>query len=133
LAIDRCLQELHVFTPEGLVLKGWDAVARLAQLAPFTWLIGAAGSAPPFRWVGRLLYRSVAANRYALSKCRGGACHAFRPHEVRRRTSLAPFWTCYSIGLLMRFPLSLGALARSIARHIGLLWHPSAVCQNLAG
>ncbi|HVP49458.1 MAG TPA: DCC1-like thiol-disulfide oxidoreductase family protein [Bryobacteraceae bacterium] len=122
LAIDRCLQELHVITPEGHVLSGWDAVARLARLSPFTWVIGAAGAVPPFRWIGRLLYRLVAKNRYALSKCRGGACHAFRPHEVRRRTSLAPLWTCYSVGFLMRFPLSMGALVRSVARHIGLLW-----------
>ncbi|MBZ5596213.1 MAG: DCC1-like thiol-disulfide oxidoreductase family protein [Acidobacteriia bacterium] len=122
LAIDRCLQELHVVTPDERVLTGWDAVARLARLSPFTWMIGAVGAVPPFRWIGRLVYRLVAANRYALSKCRGGACHAFRPREVRRRTGLAPFWTCYTIGFLMHFPLSVAALTRSIARHIALLW-----------
>jgi glyoxylase-like metal-dependent hydrolase (beta-lactamase superfamily II)/predicted DCC family thiol-disulfide oxidoreductase YuxK len=122
LAIDRCMQELHVVTPDERVLTGWDAVARLARLSPFTWLIGAIGAVPPFRWMGRFLYRLVATNRYALSKCRGGACHAFRPQEVRRRTTLAPLWTCYSIGFLLRFPLSVAALGRSITRHISLLW-----------
>jgi glyoxylase-like metal-dependent hydrolase (beta-lactamase superfamily II)/predicted DCC family thiol-disulfide oxidoreductase YuxK len=122
LAIDRCLRELHVVTPDEGVLTGWDAVARLARLSPFTWLIGAVGAVPPFRWLGRLLYRLVATNRYALSKCRGGACHAFRPQEVRRRATLAPLWTCYSVGFMLRFPLSLGVLARSIVRHISLLW-----------
>jgi len=122
LAIDRCLQELHIVAPDGRVLAGWDAVARLARLSPFTWLIGTVGAVPPFRWLGGLLYRPVATNRYALSKCRGGACHAFRPHEVRRHTTLAPFWTCYSIGFLLRFPLSVIVLVRSIARHISLLW-----------
>jgi glyoxylase-like metal-dependent hydrolase (beta-lactamase superfamily II) len=109
-------------TPDERVLTGWDAVARLARLSPFTWPIGALGAVPPFRWLGRLLYRFVAANRYALSKCRGGACHASRPNDVRRRAALAPFWTCYTIGFLLRFPLSVAALVRSVSRHIGLVW-----------
>ncbi len=122
LSMDRCLQQLHVITPDERVLVGWDAVARLARLSPFTWWIGALGAAPPFRWLGKLLYGYVAKNRYAVSKCRGGACHASRPQEVRRRAALTPFWTCYSMGFLLRFPLSLGALGHSLARHAGLLW-----------
>ena len=104
------------------MLAGWDAVARLARLSPLTWPIGALGAVPPFRWLGRLLYRWVAINRYALSKCRGGACHSSRPRDVRRRAALTPLWTCYSLGFLLRFPLSFAALMRSIARHIRLLW-----------
>jgi glyoxylase-like metal-dependent hydrolase (beta-lactamase superfamily II)/predicted DCC family thiol-disulfide oxidoreductase YuxK len=122
LTMDRCLQEIHVVTPESGVLVGWDAVARLARLSPFTWPIGALGAVPPFRWLGRLMYRFIAANRYALSKCRGGACHASCPTDVRKRAALAPFWTCYAFGLLLRFPLSAAAMVRSIVRHIGLLW-----------
>ena len=133
LAIDRCLQELHVVAPDGRVLTGWDAVARLARLSPFTWLIGAVGAVPPFRWLCRLLYRLVATNRYALSKCRGGACHAFRPQEVRRRATLAPLWTCYSVGFLLRFPLSVGALVHSITRHLSLLWRTHARRVDLLG
>ena len=122
LSIDRCLQQLHIITPEQHVLTGWDAVARLARLSPLTWAVGAIGSAPVCRSIGRLLYGFVAKNRYALSKCRGGACHASRPHDVRRKAALAPLWTCYSVGFLLRFPLSVAAMVRSLGRHAGLLW-----------
>lgn len=122
LSIDRCLRELHIITPTGHTLTGWDAVARLARLSPFTWCVGALGAVPPFRSIGRWLYRFVAKNRYALSKCRGGACHVSRPQDVRRNAALGPLWTCYSLGLLLRLPLSAAALVRSIARHIGLHW-----------
>ncbi len=122
LALDRCLQQLHVVDSRGKVLSGWRAVARLARLSPWTWWIGALGSAPPFSWLGRLAYEFVAKNRYAVSKCRGGACHASKPGDVRRRAALAPLWTCYSLGFLLRFPLSLAALVRSFWRHATLLW-----------
>ena len=32
LGIDDCLRQLHVVTPEGEILVGWDAVAHLARL-----------------------------------------------------------------------------------------------------
>lgn len=122
LAIDRCLQQLHIVDSNGQVLSGWYAVARLAQLSPFTWWIGALGSVPPFSWLGKLLYGFVAKNRYALSKCRGGACHASKPGDVRRRAALAPLWTCYGLGFVLRFPLSLASLVRGFWSHTKLLW-----------
>ncbi|MGO8736074.1 MAG: thiol-disulfide oxidoreductase DCC family protein, partial [Terriglobia bacterium] len=73
LTLEACLQQLHVLTPGRELLVGWDAVACLARLFPATWLIGILGSIFPFRTLGRLLYGFVAANRYSLSKCRGGA------------------------------------------------------------
>jgi len=122
LQIDRCLQQLHVVDSDGQVLSGWNAVARLARLSPITWWIGALGSVPPFSWLGKLIYGFVAKNRYALSKCRGGACHASKPGDVRRRAALAPLWTCYSLGFLLRFPLSAASLVRAFGRHVRLLW-----------
>ncbi|MGA7839463.1 MAG: DUF393 domain-containing protein, partial [Candidatus Acidiferrales bacterium] len=74
LGMEDCLRQLHVVTPEGEILVGWDAVANLACLFRPTWLIGALGVRFPFGNVGRLLYGFVARNRYSLSKCRGGAC-----------------------------------------------------------
>lgn len=122
LALDRCLQQLHVVDSGGQVLSGWTAVARLARLSPWTWWIGALGVVPPFSWLGNLVYSFVAKNRYALSKCRGGACHRSKPGDVRRRSALAPLWTCYSLGFLLRFPLSLASLVRGFGRHVSLLW-----------
>ena len=64
-----CARALHVVTPLG-VLTGWDAVAHLARLFPSTWLIGALGSVPPFRWLGKSLYGWVAGHRCSHGKCR---------------------------------------------------------------
>jgi predicted DCC family thiol-disulfide oxidoreductase YuxK len=66
---EACARELHAVTPQG-VLAGWDAVSYLARLFPPTWPIGALGSMPPFRWLGRSLYRWVAAHRCSHGKCR---------------------------------------------------------------
>jgi|ERR1700728_7888 len=105
LSMDDCLRQLHVVTPEGEILIGWDAVARLARLFPATWLIGALGQRFPFRNMGRSLYGFVATNRYSLSKCRGGACRISKPEVVQRQASLGAFWSCYTLGFFIRLPL----------------------------
>ena len=116
LNLDACTQQLHVVTPLG-VLAGWDAVAHLARLFPATWLIGAVGSVPPFRQVGKSLYNWIAKNRYALSKCRGGACRSVKVAELERHAPQQAMRTCHRFGLLMRLPLSIGAILRQIGRN----------------
>jgi len=105
LEINDCLRELHVLGPRGDVYRGWDAITCLARLFPLTWLIGVLGQLFPFRYVGRLAYRFVAMNRYSLSKCRGGACRIAKPETVRRQARLGAFWSCYTLGFLVRLPL----------------------------
>jgi predicted DCC family thiol-disulfide oxidoreductase YuxK len=63
-----CARALHAVTPHG-TLAGWDAVAYLARLFPATWLPGALGSVPPFRWLGKSLYACIASHR-----CSHGTC-----------------------------------------------------------
>jgi glyoxylase-like metal-dependent hydrolase (beta-lactamase superfamily II)/predicted DCC family thiol-disulfide oxidoreductase YuxK len=109
LQIDECQRQLHVVTPGGEILVGWDAVACLAHLFPSTWLIGALGQGFPFRNAGRWLYGFVAKNRYSLSKCRGGACRVAKPEAVRRQAKLGAFWSCYTLGFFIRVPLVLWA------------------------
>ena len=109
LQLDACLRELHVVTPQGDVRRGWDAVAELARLFPVTFVIGWLGIVPPFSWLGRAAYRFVARNRYAVSKCRGGACRVARPDQVKQKSFFGTFWSCYLIGLLIRLPLIAGA------------------------
>jgi predicted DCC family thiol-disulfide oxidoreductase YuxK len=106
LRMDECLRQLHVVTPEGEILVGWDAVASLACLFPSTWLIGILGQRFPFRNAGRRLYGFVAANRYSLSKCRGGACRVAKPEAVRRQARLGAFWSCYTLGFFIRLSCS---------------------------
>jgi glyoxylase-like metal-dependent hydrolase (beta-lactamase superfamily II)/predicted DCC family thiol-disulfide oxidoreductase YuxK len=105
LSMEDCLRQLHVVTPEGEILVGWDAVANLARLFRPTWLIGALVVRFPIRNAGRLLYGFVARNRYSLSKCRGGACTVAKPNVVRRQARLGAFWSCYTLGFFIRLPL----------------------------
>jgi glyoxylase-like metal-dependent hydrolase (beta-lactamase superfamily II)/predicted DCC family thiol-disulfide oxidoreductase YuxK len=116
LNLDACTRQLHVVTPRG-VLAGWDAVAHLARLFPLTWLVGALGSLPPFRWAGKSLYGWVARNRYALSKCRGGACRSVRVEQLERHAPHDAIRTCHWFGMLMRLPLSVGAILSQIGRN----------------
>jgi predicted DCC family thiol-disulfide oxidoreductase YuxK len=64
LDVDACLRELHVLDSDGHLYIGWDAVARLARLSPFTWIFGAVGNIPPLKQLGRLVYRFIARNRH---------------------------------------------------------------------
>src|SRR5262245_57188891 len=112
LDVDACLKELHVVRPDDRIVAGWDAVATLARLFPATWIIGAAGMAPGLRTVFRALYRFVARNRYAFSKCRGGACHVERPETTKRRAGFGVLWSCYTVGMLLRLPLSIWVAVR---------------------
>jgi glyoxylase-like metal-dependent hydrolase (beta-lactamase superfamily II)/predicted DCC family thiol-disulfide oxidoreductase YuxK len=113
LRVDDCLRQLHVVTPEGEIRVGWDGVTCLARLFPSSWFVGILGDLFLFRSLGRLAYGFVARNRYSLSKCRGGACRVSKPEAVRRQARLGAFWSCHTLGFLIRFPLILwtGAIA----------------------
>ena len=120
LRMEDCLRQLHVVAPEGEILVGWDAVAKLARLFRSTWLVGALGVRFPFRNSGRLLYGFVARNRYSLSKCRGGACSVAKPNEVRRQARLGAFWSCYTLGFFIRLPLVVWSGIASAAQRTSL-------------
>lgn len=120
LRLEECLRQLHVITPDGEILVGWDAVATLARLFPSTWLIGTLGKYLPFSSIGRLIYGFVAANRYSLSKCRGGACQVAKPEIVRRQSRFGAFWSCYTLGFFIRLPLVLWAGIKAAAQRLGM-------------
>jgi len=120
LRMDDCLRQLHVVTPHGEILVGWDAVTSLARLFPSTWLIGVLGERFPFRQAGRLLYGFVATNRYALSKCRGGACQVAKPEVVRRQARLGAFWSCYTLGFFLRLPFVVWAGIKAAAQRASI-------------
>jgi glyoxylase-like metal-dependent hydrolase (beta-lactamase superfamily II)/predicted DCC family thiol-disulfide oxidoreductase YuxK len=120
LRMEDCLRQLHVITPEGEILVGWDAVANLARLFRPTWLLGALGIRFPFCNLGRPLYGFVAANRYSLSKCRGGACRVAKPDVVRRQARLGAFWSCYTLGFFIRLPLVMWSGIASAAQRMSI-------------
>ena len=109
LRLEECLRQLHILTPDGEIIVGWDAVASLARMFPSTLIIGTLGRWFPFRNIGRLIYGFVATNRYSLSKCRGGACRVAKPEAVRRQARFGAFWSCYTLGFFIRLPLVLWA------------------------
>ena len=118
LKLEECLHELHILDPSGNIYVGWEAVARLARLFPGTWLVGAVGSLWPFRVLARRAYRFVASRRYAISKCRGGVCRSSKPQQVREKATLYAFWSCRSVGLLLRIPLIVGSALRTAIRRV---------------
>jgi glyoxylase-like metal-dependent hydrolase (beta-lactamase superfamily II)/predicted DCC family thiol-disulfide oxidoreductase YuxK len=120
LKIGDCLRELHVITPEGKIDIGWDAVAGLARLFPSTWLVGILGQRFPFRSLGNFVYSQLARNRYSLSKCRGGSCRIAKPETVRRQARFGAFWSCYTLGFLIRLPLVLWAGMRAAAERASI-------------
>jgi glyoxylase-like metal-dependent hydrolase (beta-lactamase superfamily II)/predicted DCC family thiol-disulfide oxidoreductase YuxK len=120
LKLENCLRQLHIVTPEGEVLVGWDAVAALARLFPPTRVIGKLGLWFPFRNLGRVLYGFVAENRYSLSKCRGGACSVARPEAVRRGAARSTFWSCYTFGFFIRLPLVVWAAVKAAAQRVSI-------------
>jgi hydroxyacylglutathione hydrolase len=122
LDVASCLRELHVLGPDGRLYTGWDAVARLARLFPLTWILGAVGSVPPFKQLGRLAYGFVARNRHSLSKCRGGACRVAKPDAVRQQASPGAFWTCYTTGFFIRLPLVVWSAIRSEFKRVSVFF-----------
>ena len=122
LRIDDCLRQLHVVTPEREIRAGWEAVTCLARLFQSTRVIGILGERFPFRHAGRLLYGFVAANRYSLSKCRGGSCRVAKPETVRRQAKLSAFWSCYTLGFFVRSPLVLWAAINAATQRVSIFF-----------
>lgn len=71
LTAEACQREIHVVTPDGRVLAGWDGVVHLARLFPLAWFLGVLGGIVPFRWLGCHLYRFVACHRGGLVNEKG--------------------------------------------------------------
>lgn len=113
-----CLRELHVVDSGGEVYRGWDGVARIAAELPATGWVGELHRRPRSRALAEQAYHAVARNRHELSLCRGGACSSANLDEVRRRAAPTPFWTCYSLGMVLRLPLVLEAAARAQAGYV---------------
>lgn len=114
---EACARELHVLGPEGELWTGGAAVRRLARLFPVTWVIGTVLETPVLRQLSDAAYRFVAAHRYQISKCRGGACRTLLTTRPQGAGGLSAFWTCYSTGLLLRLPIALLFAVRQFGRN----------------
>lgn len=108
---DAALRQLHVIAPDGEVYIGRKAVTELAMLFLETRAIGRFFSAGFPAMAADYLYGLVADNRYALSKCRGGAC---RTAASDFKKAMLPFWSCYWIGFILRLPLAIVGYANEL-------------------
>jgi predicted DCC family thiol-disulfide oxidoreductase YuxK len=71
-------REMHVRTPEGTWLRGFEAWLAILRVLPrFAWL-GRIAGLPPFRWLGPPVYGFIARHRYSLpgapARCETDSC-----------------------------------------------------------
>jgi predicted DCC family thiol-disulfide oxidoreductase YuxK len=59
-------QEMHMRTPEGKWLRGFEAWLALLRVLPKLVWLGRIAGLPPLRWLGPPLYAFVARHRYSL-------------------------------------------------------------------
>jgi predicted DCC family thiol-disulfide oxidoreductase YuxK len=83
---DALSAEMHVRTPEGTWLAGFEAwTALLCALPKLSWL-GRLANMPPLRWIGPYAYDFIARHRYSLpgapARCASDSCAIpARPHK----------------------------------------------------
>ncbi len=61
-------KQMYLFSPDGEVFKGAEAIARMMTIFPDSKIAGKIASFPLFRPIARLIYAVVAKNRMKLSK-----------------------------------------------------------------
>jgi predicted DCC family thiol-disulfide oxidoreductase YuxK len=70
--------EMHVRTPEGAWLKGFEAWLALLRVLPKLAWLGRLASMPPLRWMGPSVYAFIARHRYSLpgapARCETDTC-----------------------------------------------------------
>jgi len=59
-------REMHMRTPEGKWLRGFEAWLALLRVLPKLAWLGRIASVPPLRWFGPPLYAFIARHRYSL-------------------------------------------------------------------
>ncbi len=73
-------REMHVRTPEGKWLRGFEAWLALLHVLPRLVWLGRIASLPPLRWLGPPLYGFIARHRYSLpgapARCETDTCAA---------------------------------------------------------
>jgi predicted DCC family thiol-disulfide oxidoreductase YuxK len=75
----EAMQQMYVVDVSGRRAGGYDAVIRIARELPVLWPLHVAGKLPGVSYLGRAVYRMVAANRTRRGVCSDDLCSpAFR-------------------------------------------------------
>jgi len=76
-------QEMHVRTPQGKWLAGFEAWLAILRVLPRLAWLGWIAGLPPLRWLGPPLYGFIARHRYSIpgapAQCEGDTCALPRP------------------------------------------------------
>jgi predicted DCC family thiol-disulfide oxidoreductase YuxK len=71
-------QEMHMRTPEGKWLRGFEAWLALLRVLPKVAWLGKIAGLPPLHWLGPPLYGFIARHRYSLpgapARCEDDTC-----------------------------------------------------------
>ncbi len=119
-SVEELSRHLHVAAPDRRLLVGAPAVAALARLFALTAPVGWLAQLPGLAWLSARLYGWVAANRYSLSRCRGGACSSVRQDLVREHDARGAFRICRTVGVGLVAPLAALAFVRRLGRQARL-------------
>ena len=121
--VDDLLRHLHARAPDGSVLVGAAAVAALARLFPATAWVGWLAQRRGLATLAERAYGWIAANRYSLSRCRGGACRASRVDLMKQRSAWRAFQVCRTLGWTGVAPLAVALYARRLCRQAAAWRH----------
>ncbi len=80
LNFEVAMGQMHVVTPEGQLLGGFEGMRQLMGVLPLVYPMWLALHLPGMNWLGNKVYRFVARNRYRINKffgapvCEDGRC-----------------------------------------------------------
>lgn len=80
LDFETAMGQIHVVSPDGKMLGGFDGMRRLLRDLPLTFPLWLLLHLPGMDWLGNKVYRFVARNRYRINKffgvdiCEDGTC-----------------------------------------------------------
>jgi predicted DCC family thiol-disulfide oxidoreductase YuxK len=64
LSREACLTEMHGIDPDGRIYTGFDTYRALGWILPLGWTVLPLLYLPPVSWLGRRIYRAIAAGRH---------------------------------------------------------------------
>lgn len=77
---ETAMGQLHVVTPEGQLIGGFEGVRRMLRDLPLGYPVWLLLHLPGMTWAGNHVYRFIARNRYRINKffgvevCENGVC-----------------------------------------------------------
>lgn len=75
------LVQMYVVDPQGRRFAGYEGVLEISSVVPLLWPLWLVGRIPGIRWLGHVVYRTIAANRMRRGRCTDDLCEAPVPNR----------------------------------------------------